>query len=152
MAGWSIYGAKPAFRRSLDPIARRLGRVHPDAISAAAVGFAALAAGLLAYAPGKPFLYLGVPPLLGLRIACNALDGLVAQQAGRATKRGAITNEVSDRVSDLVIGRRSGRSSPARSSRRRCAARPSCVCSACPRSRCPTSATTSPPSSSASTT
>lgn len=98
-----IYGLKPAFRRSLRPLARALGGTHPDAVSYAAVAFALLAGAALAFAPQHAWLYLLAPLLLFARIACNALDGMLAQDQGVASARGEIVNEFSDRVSDTLI-------------------------------------------------
>jgi CDP-diacylglycerol--glycerol-3-phosphate 3-phosphatidyltransferase len=43
-----------------------------------------------------------VPPLLFVRIACNALDGMVARGAGTARPWGTVLNEVGDRAAALL--------------------------------------------------
>lgn len=98
-----IYGFKPAFRRALRPVAARLGRVHPDAVSAAAIAISLAAGVLLWLAPQRPWLLLVVAPLLVARLAANALDGMLAQAQGVASPRGELVNELSDRVSDALI-------------------------------------------------
>lgn len=98
-----IYGLKPAFRRSLAPLLRALAGVSPNAVSAAAVVVAAGCAAALWYAPRIAWLWLLVPLLVFVRLALNALDGMLAQAQGSASKRGELVNELSDRVSDTLI-------------------------------------------------
>lgn len=100
-----VYGLKPAFRRALAPFLRLACRFHPNTVSAWAVLFAAAAGAALALAERWPALLLLAPLPLFLRIACNALDGMVAQQRQMASPQGELVNEFSDRVNDgLVFG------------------------------------------------
>ncbi len=98
-----IYAFKPAFRRSLQPIARALSGTHPDTVSYVAVAFALVAGVLLAFAPRWPWMYLLAPVFFFARLACNALDGMLAQSQAVASPRGEVVNELSDRVSDSLI-------------------------------------------------
>jgi len=98
-----IYGLKPAFRRSLAPLLRAFPRLSPNAVSLAAVGVAALAAVALLLAPQRHWLWLLVPLLVFVRLALNALDGMLAQAQGSSSRRGELVNELSDRVSDTLI-------------------------------------------------
>lgn len=98
-----VYALKPRFRQALRPILRVVGKLHPNAISALAVLLAAAAGGAFLLAPSRPSLLLLIPPLLFLRIACNALDGMVAQERGLASRRGELVNEASDRLNDALI-------------------------------------------------
>lgn len=61
---------------------------------------AALYAGL-ALPKGRSLL-LAVPPLLLLRMALNALDGMLARERGRASALGEVLNEALDVVGDTV--------------------------------------------------
>ncbi len=61
---------------------------------------AALYAGLSL--PGWRPLLLAVPPLLLLRMALNALDGMLARERGRASARGEVLNEALDVVGDTA--------------------------------------------------
>lgn len=99
----AIYALKPAFRRVLRPVHRAMERLHPDAISGLAVLCAAAAAVSLWQAPDHAWLYLLAPVLFFLRIAFNALDGMVAQSRGLASPRGEMVNEFSDRINDTLI-------------------------------------------------
>jgi phosphatidylglycerophosphate synthase len=85
--------------RPADELAAR--RVHPDALTYAAVGCGVAGGAALAYS-GEATWLLGLVPLLaGARIALNALDGMVAQRRGLARPWGKVLNEVCDRLSDL---------------------------------------------------
>lgn len=85
----------------LNPIARRLSTVSPDAISWAAL----LSAGFA----GTAFLFRGGWPLVlgGLFVFLNALldalDGKVAKMTGRASRRGDFLDHVLDRYADVLM-------------------------------------------------
>ena len=98
-----IYGLKPRFRQSLRPVLAFFCRFHPDTVSGFAVLCALAAAVSLGLAGRWPLLLLAAPPLFFLRIAFNALDGMVAQERGLASPRGELVNEFSDRVNDTLI-------------------------------------------------
>ncbi|MFQ5796486.1 MAG: CDP-alcohol phosphatidyltransferase family protein [Candidatus Bipolaricaulia bacterium] len=100
-----IYQLKPAFRKRLRPLLKRLRGVHPDWLTGAALAVS-LIAGALIYAsryPGFLFLLLLVPPLLFVRLALNALDGMLATETGTARPQGEILNELFDRLADVAI-------------------------------------------------
>ena len=100
-----LYDIKPKFRKILTPVADRLGWMHPDAITAAGVVASIFAFALIqaAAVPSQRWLLGLVPFALGARIACNALDGLVAQRTGKARPFGEVVNEGADRLSDVVL-------------------------------------------------
>ena len=85
----------------LDPIARRLSGVSPNALSAAALVSAGFA--------GISFLFPGGWPLaLGaffvfLNALLDALDGKVAKIAGKASRRGDFLDHVLDRYADVLM-------------------------------------------------
>lgn len=99
----AVYGLKPRFRAALRPVLAFACRFHPNTVSLGAVAFAVLAGLALWQAPARPWLLLATPVLLFLRIAANALDGMVAQERALASPRGELVNEFSDRVNDTVI-------------------------------------------------
>ena len=100
MLATSLYAAKPAFRRRLDPIADGLAAraVHPDTLTYAAVGCGVLSGAALALG-ALPL----VAPLAFARITLNALDGMVAERAGLARPWGKVLNELCDRLADLAF-------------------------------------------------
>ncbi|MEY3309687.1 MAG: hypothetical protein RLZZ413_3725, partial [Pseudomonadota bacterium] len=91
-------------------LARRLaaGRLTPNQISMAGMGFAGLAG--LAFcgagqAEGALRGLLLVAAALGCqaRLVCNLMDGMVAVEGGKRSADGAFWNEFPDRVSDTLI-------------------------------------------------
>jgi CDP-diacylglycerol--glycerol-3-phosphate 3-phosphatidyltransferase len=101
----TIYDLKPRFQALLRPIA--VGLAHAG-ISANAVTIAALLLSLaqgawLAVFPGSPWPLLVLPVTLFVRMALNAIDGIMAKEHGQASAQGAVLNEVSDVVADAAL-------------------------------------------------
>ncbi|MGA4839416.1 CDP-alcohol phosphatidyltransferase family protein [Streptomyces sp. G45] len=103
-AGLGLYALKPWYARRLSGVRGALARraVSPDALTAAGVVCAAGAAAALAWLPA-PLAALPVALLLLARLACANLDGALARDTGRSTRRGALVNELGDRVADLAV-------------------------------------------------
>ena len=99
----ALYDVKPRFREFLKPLVARLSGIHPDVLTWAALGCSVLSAILLSYAASHPLFFLVIPLLLFIRIALNALDGLVAQATGKARPFGEVLNEATDRLADMAI-------------------------------------------------
>jgi CDP-diacylglycerol--glycerol-3-phosphate 3-phosphatidyltransferase len=100
-----LYALKPTFQRSLGGLESWLvaRRVHPDLLTAAALGLALVGGGLLYAAASAPRLLLLIPALALGRIALNALDGLVARRTGQARPWGEVLNELGDRLADAAL-------------------------------------------------
>src|SRR5689334_5871872 len=101
----SIYDLKPRFQGILRPVlgwlARR--RVTPNAITLSAIA-GSIAAGVgVAFANRAPALLLILPAWLFVRMALNALDGMMAREFHMASRMGTVLNELGDVVSDLAI-------------------------------------------------
>ena len=101
----TIYDLKPRFQRLLRPLATALANAGVTAnqvtilamlISIAVGGFVAWRA-----AWGWPFLLL--PLWLFLRMAMNAIDGMLAREFGQQSPLGAYLNELSDVISDAAL-------------------------------------------------
>jgi CDP-diacylglycerol---glycerol-3-phosphate 3-phosphatidyltransferase len=101
----AIYRIKPAFQRSLRPIAEELvaWRVHPDWLTYAALALSLLGGLCLYLAPVHVWLLLLVPSVAIARTALNALDGIVARRTGAARPWGEVLNELCDRVADVAL-------------------------------------------------
>lgn len=99
-----MYALKPRFRQRLDGLASACARrrVHPDWLTYAAVGCAALAGSIIVTSSHQPWMLLLVAPLVALRLTLNALDGLVAERSGLARPWGKVLNEGCDRISDVL--------------------------------------------------
>lgn len=101
----TIYDLKPKFQALLRPLAAGLARAG---VTANAVTFAALIVSLaqgawLALAPDAALPLLLLPVTLFVRMALNAIDGLIAKEHAQASAKGAVLNEVSDVVADAAL-------------------------------------------------
>lgn len=100
----TLYALKPAFQALLRPLAAWLARVGATANQvtlAAGLGSVALGAAL-ALAP-RPWLFLLVAPWMLVRMALNALDGMLAREFGQETALGAYLNEIMDVIADAAL-------------------------------------------------
>lgn len=101
----SIYQLKPRFQALLRPLVRRCAAagVTANGVTLAAMGISiALGAGLLA-AGERRTLFLLLPLWMFLRMAFNAVDGMLAREFGQKSALGAYLNELSDVVSDAAL-------------------------------------------------
>ena len=101
----SIYQLKPRFQQLLRPV---LAALHGAGISANAVTVAALLASLvyggwLALLPGSRWAWGLLPVFLLLRMALNAVDGMLAREYGQQSHLGAVLNEAGDVVADTAL-------------------------------------------------
>src|SRR6266850_8499272 len=101
----SIYALKPRFQALLRPfvgLLYRAGVTANQVTAAACVVSVALGAWLvLAPQAGAPFLL--VPLWFALRMALNAIDGMLAREHGQASPLGAYLNELTDVISDTAL-------------------------------------------------
>ena len=101
----SIYALKPQFQALLRPLARGLAHAGVTANQvtvAAAVVSVALGAFVAARAPERwPFLL--IPLWMFVRMAFNAIDGMLAREHGQKSRLGAYLNELTDVVSDAAL-------------------------------------------------
>ncbi|MCE9615518.1 MAG: CDP-alcohol phosphatidyltransferase family protein [Lentisphaerae bacterium] len=101
----SLYQLKPGFQNLLRPVCRGLtrARVSPNAVTIAGV-LLSVAMGWLVLTLVNPRILLPwYPAVLLLRMALNALDGMLAQALDRRTRFGSILNEAADIVSDVAL-------------------------------------------------
>jgi CDP-diacylglycerol---glycerol-3-phosphate 3-phosphatidyltransferase len=101
----SVYSLKPRFRTSLRGVERTLiaQGVTADQVTAAGLVCAIAAAAVTVRSFTSPLLLLCVAPLLVGRLACNALDGMIALDTATARPFGQVFNEFADRVADTCI-------------------------------------------------
>ena len=101
----TIYDLKPRFQALLRPLSDRLAAagITPNQVTLAAL-LLSLAEGLaLAFAPGAAWPLLLLPPVLFLRMALNAIDGMLAREHHMQSALGAVLNELGDVLSDAVL-------------------------------------------------
>ena len=101
----SIYKLKPKFQALLRPLTGALYRagVTANQVTIAACVISVVLGALLAAAPGVSRLFLLVPIWFLVRMAFNAIDGMLAREFGQASKLGAYLNELGDVVSDSAL-------------------------------------------------
>jgi CDP-diacylglycerol--glycerol-3-phosphate 3-phosphatidyltransferase len=101
----SIYALKPRFQALLRPLVRRL---HGLGATANMVTMAAcvisVALGLALFVCDLPrAAFALVPAWMLLRMAFNAIDGMLAREHGQMSALGAFLNELTDVVSDAAL-------------------------------------------------
>ncbi len=101
----SIYDFKPAFQRLLRPMCAALARngLTANQVTVAAAVVSAAVGAAIALAPQARWPLLVLPAWLFLRMALNALDGMLAREFGQQSRLGALLNEVGDVVSDTAL-------------------------------------------------
>lgn len=100
----TIYDLKPRFQALLRPL---LKRFYEAGITANQVTLAALLAsifvGALLVIFPYPSLFIILPFFLFIRMALNAIDGLLAREYQQQSKLGALLNESGDVISDAAL-------------------------------------------------
>jgi CDP-diacylglycerol---glycerol-3-phosphate 3-phosphatidyltransferase len=100
----SIYDLKPKFQSLLRPVSNGLARagVTANQVTLLAVAGSFLAGGaILHFASFRVLLLL--PGVLFLRMALNAIDGMLAREHDQKTALGAMLNELGDVFSDTAL-------------------------------------------------
>lgn len=101
----SIYKIKPVFQKLLTPI---LTGLHKIGVTANQITWSSIFLSLLIgiafwCADRYRLLFLALPVGLLLRMALNALDGMMARTYYQQSKAGEVLNEIGDIVSDIFI-------------------------------------------------
>jgi len=102
----SVYGVKPHFQALLRPLVRRLAGVgvRANQVTVAAMVLS-LPVGVVVglWAPSQRMLWLLLPLWLLVRMALNAIDGMLAREHGQASPLGALLNELGDVLADAAL-------------------------------------------------
>ncbi len=103
--GLTIYDLKPAFQNALRPTCRALARagVTANQVTVSAAIFSLLIGGLIALFPAERWPFFLVPLWLFVRMALNAIDGMLAREHGMQSALGGVLNELGDVVSDAGL-------------------------------------------------
>jgi phosphatidylglycerophosphate synthase len=101
----SLYDLKPAFQRCLRPCVRLLARagVTPNQVTTTALLLSTILGGLIAVFPTRHWPLLLVPAGLLVRMALNAIDGVLAREHGMQSRLGGVLNELGDVWSDAAL-------------------------------------------------
>jgi CDP-diacylglycerol--glycerol-3-phosphate 3-phosphatidyltransferase len=100
----SIYGLKPGFQNLLRPLVNGLARIGVSAnqVTIAGLLLSLIAGVMIAWARGGRMLLI-LPAVLFLRMALNAMDGMLAREHGKKTSLGALLNELGDVIADAGL-------------------------------------------------
>lgn len=101
----TIYQLKPAFQNLLRPLTRQLfrrGFTANHVTLAAMLLSCAVGALLYVFSSSRWALFL-IPLFLFLRMALNAIDGMLAREHNQKSALGALLNELGDVVSDVAL-------------------------------------------------
>lgn len=101
----SIYELKPKFQALLRPLVQALARrgVTANQVTLAAVILSLVTGAALSRYPTSRAALLAVPVALFLRMALNAVDGMLAREHNQRSALGAVLNELGDVVSDTAL-------------------------------------------------
>lgn len=100
----TLYQIKPAFQRLLRPLMFWLHKhsITPNHITFSAIALSFITGGILAFFH-EPRGFVLLPIVLFVRMALNALDGMLARECNQKTVLGAILNETGDVLSDIAL-------------------------------------------------
>jgi CDP-diacylglycerol--glycerol-3-phosphate 3-phosphatidyltransferase len=101
----TIYDLKKSFQNILRPLSNGLARagVTANQVTVSAL-LLSCACGLFIYFSGASSVSLLLVPLvLFIRMALNAIDGMLAREHNMCSSLGAVLNELGDVISDVVL-------------------------------------------------
>ena len=101
----SIYALKPKFQNLLRPLVRQLVAkgVTANQVTLIACLLSILLGVVLALFPTFSSLFFLIPIWLFLRMALNAIDGMLAREFNQKSRLGGYLNEITDVVSDAAL-------------------------------------------------
>lgn len=102
---FSIYDLKPQFQQALRPLLASLVRrgVTPNQITVLAMALSVVYGAALAFHPANRWLWGLFPVVMLVRMALNAIDGMLATATRQKTALGALLNEMGDQLSDAAL-------------------------------------------------
>lgn len=101
----SIYALKPKFQALLRPLAAALARagVTANQVTIGACVVSLLVGLFVALRTPERWPFLLIPAWMFVRMAFNAIDGLLAREFGQQSRLGAYLNELTDVASDAAL-------------------------------------------------
>jgi CDP-diacylglycerol--glycerol-3-phosphate 3-phosphatidyltransferase len=101
----SIYDLKPAFQNLLRPAVRAMAGagVTANQVTLAAMALSFVTGAVIAWQPAQTGLLLLLPLVMFLRMALNAVDGMLAREHNQKSRLGAVLNELCDVLSDAAL-------------------------------------------------
>ncbi len=98
----SLYQLKPRFQKLLRPLVARLAAAGITA-NQVTVATCVASIGLGAWLAAEHRGWILLPVFLFVRMALNAIDGMLAREYAQKTRLGAILNELTDVISDAAL-------------------------------------------------
>lgn len=101
----SIYEIKPQFQNLLRPIVNRLARMGatPNQVTISAIILSFITGVLITLFSSNIYILLLVPVVMFVRMALNAIDGMLAKEHDMKTALGNLLNELGDVTSDAFL-------------------------------------------------
>jgi CDP-diacylglycerol--glycerol-3-phosphate 3-phosphatidyltransferase len=101
----TIYDLKPRFQALLRPVCGGLARagVTANQVTVAAALLSAAGGAAILWQPAARWPLLALPVVLFLRMALNAIDGMLAREHDMKSRLGAVLNELGDVIADAVL-------------------------------------------------
>jgi len=101
----TIYDLKPKFQALLRPIVERLYTrgITPNQVTWAALVLSVVTGALVAVTHGATWTLLLIPFVMFIRMALNAIDGILAKEHHMTSDTGAMLNELGDVISDTAL-------------------------------------------------
>lgn len=101
----SIYALKPCFQAFLRPLAGALARagVTANQITVATAAASVALGAFVAWRLPDTRAFALIPAWMFVRMACNAIDGMLAREFGQKSRLGAYLNELTDAISDAAL-------------------------------------------------
>ncbi|SJM95795.1 CDP-alcohol phosphatidyltransferase family protein [Crenothrix polyspora] len=101
----TVYDLKPHFQNLLRPITQYLAErnITANQVTMMALAVSVLTGGMLVMLHASLTVFLALPVVLFVRMALNAIDGMLAREHHMKSALGAILNEITDVLSDVAL-------------------------------------------------
>lgn len=101
----TVYDLKSRFQTLLRPMLRRMARagITANQVTLAALALSVIAGLAIAVWPAAGLPLALLPLVLFVRMALNAMDGMLAREHDQQSALGAVLNELGDVISDLAL-------------------------------------------------
>lgn len=101
----SIYQLKPRFQNLLRPMVQRLydRGVTANQVTLSACAISIVVGAAVALFASHPWVFVLIPLWMIVRMALNAIDGMLAREFGQQSRLGAYLNELTDVIADSAL-------------------------------------------------
>lgn len=101
----SIYELKPKFQQLLMPLVNNLHKHHvtPNQVTISACLLSIITGVLFYFNYDSRWIYIIIPLFMFVRMAMNAIDGVLAKKFNLTSRLGKFLNELTDVISDTAL-------------------------------------------------